>query len=88
MARSPKLQNLLPASLPPRGLSRVQSAEYIGVGATLFDEMVAMGECRLPSGSMGASCGTGSSLTGHSICYPMPTAAPMMRGVGALHDGH
>ena len=31
---------ILPVSLPPRGLSRVKSAAYIGVGATLFDEMV------------------------------------------------
>lgn len=33
--------NTLPGSLPPRGLSRVQSAEYIGVGTTKFDQMVA-----------------------------------------------
>lgn len=38
----------LPASLPPRGLSRVQAAEYIGVGATKFDEMVADGRMPLP----------------------------------------
>jgi predicted DNA-binding transcriptional regulator AlpA len=30
----------LPLSLAPRGLSRSQSAEYIGVGVTKFDEMV------------------------------------------------
>jgi len=30
----------LPLSLAPRGLSRVQAAEYIGVGVTKFDEMV------------------------------------------------
>ena len=30
----------LPLSLAPRGLSRVQAAEYIGVGATKFDETV------------------------------------------------
>ena len=39
--------DILPVSLPPRGLSRVQSAAYVGVGATLFDEMVADG--RMPS---------------------------------------
>ncbi|HEY3909477.1 MAG TPA: hypothetical protein VGM07_06260 [Stellaceae bacterium] len=38
--------SLLPPSLPPRGLSRAQSAEYIGVGTTKFDEMVADG--RMP----------------------------------------
>jgi hypothetical protein len=30
----------LPPSLPPRGLSRGQAAEYIGVGVTKFDELV------------------------------------------------
>jgi predicted DNA-binding transcriptional regulator AlpA len=36
----------LPVSLPPRGLSRAQAAEYIGVGVTKFDEMV--GDGRMP----------------------------------------
>jgi predicted DNA-binding transcriptional regulator AlpA len=36
----------LPSSLAPRGLSRIQAAEYIGVGATKFDEMV--GDGRMP----------------------------------------
>lgn len=36
----------LPASLPPRGLSRVEAAAYVGVSATKFDEMVADG--RMP----------------------------------------
>jgi len=30
----------LPPSLAPRGLSRIQAAEYIGVSTSLFDEMV------------------------------------------------
>ena len=38
--------SFLPSSLPPRGLSREQAAEYIGVGATKFDEMV--GDGRMP----------------------------------------
>ena len=29
-----------PISYPPRGLSRLEAARYIGVGPTLFDEMV------------------------------------------------
>ena len=33
----------LPAGSLPRGLSRVQAAEYIGVGATTFDQMVSDG---------------------------------------------
>jgi predicted DNA-binding transcriptional regulator AlpA len=36
----PKAVSVLPGSLPPRGLSRVQAAEYIGVSTTKFDEMV------------------------------------------------
>jgi predicted DNA-binding transcriptional regulator AlpA len=36
----------LPPSLAPRGLSRAQSAEYVGVGVTKFDEMV--GDGRMP----------------------------------------
>ena len=40
--------SLLPPSLPPRGLSRLQSAEYIGVGAGKFDEMVADGRMPKP----------------------------------------
>lgn len=36
----------LPPSLAPRGLSRVQASEYIGVGVTKFDEMV--GDGRMP----------------------------------------
>ncbi len=40
--------SLLPPSLPPRGLSRVQAAEYIGVGVTKFDEMVADGRMPQP----------------------------------------
>jgi predicted DNA-binding transcriptional regulator AlpA len=39
-------RDVLPASLPPRGLSRVQAAAYIGVSTTLFDEMVEDG--RMP----------------------------------------
>jgi predicted DNA-binding transcriptional regulator AlpA len=38
----------LPPSLAPRGLSRVQAAEYIGVGVTKFDEMVEDGRMPKP----------------------------------------
>ena len=41
----------LPPSLAPRGLSRVQASEYIGVGPTKFDELVAEGVCRKRSAS-------------------------------------
>jgi predicted DNA-binding transcriptional regulator AlpA len=41
--------NVLPESLPPRGLSRVQSAAYIGVSPSLFDAMVKDGRMPKPT---------------------------------------
>jgi predicted DNA-binding transcriptional regulator AlpA len=41
-----KTSDVLPQSLAPRGLSRVQAAAYIGVSPSLFDEMVQDG--RMP----------------------------------------
>ena len=46
MVRNPV--SSLPLSLAPRGLSRVQAAEYIGVGVTKFDEMVDDGRMPKP----------------------------------------
>ena len=46
MTRSSKCHDVLPASLPPRGLSRVEAASYVGISASLFDQMVADG--RMP----------------------------------------
>ena len=40
-------RDILPASLPPRGLSRAEAAAYVGVGTTLFDAMVRDG--RMPA---------------------------------------
>ena len=37
---------VLPPSLAPRGLSRVQAAAYVGISPSLFDELVADG--RMP----------------------------------------
>ncbi|MEW5421909.1 helix-turn-helix transcriptional regulator [Amorphus sp. 3PC139-8] len=34
---------VLPPSLPPRGLSRVEAARYIGVSPTTFDQLIAGG---------------------------------------------
>ena len=48
MSRAQIAVSCLPASLPPRGLSRVQAAEYIGVGVTKFDEMVVDGRMPKP----------------------------------------
>ena len=36
-----------PLAYPPRGLTREEAARYIGVGTTLFDEMVA--DHRMPA---------------------------------------
>jgi predicted DNA-binding transcriptional regulator AlpA len=36
-----KRASVLPPSLAPRGLSRVQAAEYVGVSPTKFDELIA-----------------------------------------------
>jgi predicted DNA-binding transcriptional regulator AlpA len=43
-----KHRDLLPSSLPPRGLSREQAAVYVGVSPTLFDELVADGRMPRP----------------------------------------
>ena len=40
--------DILPVSLPPRGLSRVQAAAYVGVGTTKFDEIVKDGRMPAP----------------------------------------
>jgi predicted DNA-binding transcriptional regulator AlpA len=41
-------RSVLPHNLPPRGLSRVQAAEYVGISPTLFDEMVKDGRMPRP----------------------------------------
>jgi predicted DNA-binding transcriptional regulator AlpA len=40
--------DILPTSCPPRGLSRLESAAYIGVSPALFDEMVRDGRMPRP----------------------------------------
>ncbi len=45
----PDRAHVLPPSLAPRGLSRVQSAAYIGVSPSLFDEMVKDGRMPKPT---------------------------------------
>ena len=47
MHRERRPADVLPLALPPRGLSRVESAAYIGVSASLFDLMVR--DRRMPS---------------------------------------
>ena len=38
--RKPLRTSPLPASLPPRGLSRTEAAGYCGVGVTTFDRLI------------------------------------------------
>ena len=40
MSRTRPLADILPHSLPPRGLSREEAAAYVGVSPSLFDAMV------------------------------------------------
>lgn len=35
--------DVLPQSLPPRGLSRVQAAAYVGISPSTFDKLIAEG---------------------------------------------
>ena len=41
-----KSRDVLPRSLPPRGLSRAEAAAYVGISPSLFDRMVKDG--RMP----------------------------------------
>lgn len=41
-------EQALPLNLPPRGLSRVQAAAYVGISPSLFDEMVTDGRMPKP----------------------------------------
>ena len=43
-----KSKDILPLSLAPRGLSRVEAAAYIGVSASLFDLLVSDGRMPAP----------------------------------------
>lgn len=41
-------RDILPRSLPPRGVSRAEAARYVGVSPTTFDEMVRDGRMPRP----------------------------------------
>ena len=43
-----KPERILPASLPPRGLSREQAAAYVGISPSLFDTLVQDGRMPAP----------------------------------------
>ncbi|WP_036790778.1 transcriptional regulator [Pleomorphomonas koreensis] len=42
-----RAKSILPLSLPPRGLSRLEAAAYIGISPTKFDELVS--DRRMPT---------------------------------------
>lgn len=44
----PRARDILPISLPPRGLSRCEAAAYIGISPTLFDHLVQDGRMPQP----------------------------------------
>lgn len=46
MTKQPK--NVLPPSLPPRGLSRQEAAAYVGISPSLFDMLVKDGRMPAP----------------------------------------
>ena len=48
MSKRTKPADALPLSLPPRGLSRVVAAGYLGISTGLFDQMVADGRMPQP----------------------------------------
>jgi len=45
---------VLPPTLVPRGLSRDEAAAYLGIGATLFDDLVKEGKMPQPRALRGA----------------------------------
>lgn len=44
----PRRTDVLPLSLPPRGLSRIEAAAYIGISPVKFDELVKDGRMPAP----------------------------------------
>ena len=49
MTRSIKRPDVLPTSLPPRGLSRLEAARYVGLSPSKFDELVRDGRMPAPA---------------------------------------
>jgi excisionase family DNA binding protein len=48
MSEVEKRREVLPRNLPPRGLSRVEAAAYVGISPTKFDELVKDGRMPAP----------------------------------------
>jgi len=47
--RQADVARVLRAAIEPRGLSRETAAAYVGIGTTLFDEMVRLGKMPRPA---------------------------------------
>ena len=62
--------------LTPRGLSRVQSAVYVGVGVTKFDEMVVDGRMPKPKRIDGRTVWDLRALDEHFTALPSEDANP------------
>lgn len=79
--RSAANDNRLPHGMTPRGLCRVAAAAYVGIGGTLFDQMVARGEMPSPRKAGGRVLWDGYELDDAFDALPRD-AAP----IGAVAD--
>jgi hypothetical protein len=79
--------SLLPPSLPPRGLSREQAAEYIGISETAFMEMVEDGRMPQPKApdNLKRVLWDVRKLDAAFDALPDREAAPKRRKWNALH---
>ena len=75
--------DILPASLAPIGLSRVQSAVFVGVGTTLFDEMVKDGRMPSPKKINGKNAWYRPALEEAFVALPSDDDANPWNGEGA-----
>ena len=64
-----------------RGLSRVEAAEYIGVGASKFDAMVSDGRMPKPKKIEGGASGTFGPWTVHLMLYQVVTTRTTILGM-------
>jgi predicted DNA-binding transcriptional regulator AlpA len=65
-----KPRNVLPASLPPRGLRRVEAAAYVGVSPSTFDEMIRDGFMPTPKRFRGCIIWDRMALDEAFTCLP------------------
>lgn len=68
--------DILPSSLPPRGLSREQAAAYLGIGTTLFDALVKEGTLPGPKHLRGRTVWDRHALDAAFEAIPSEDATP------------